>query len=130
MSRISAMAQIGFLELQTAALGTQPLFLELELRRSQGIILQVSGKPFEVHVAPTISSQLTVEGFGIRARLRNAAHSSWLFRVISVDFPMSAICPVTGNSDGPKSSPEHVPWQPQRYLGNIGDNISTRNITA
>jgi hypothetical protein len=68
------MAQIGFLELQTAALGTQPLFLELELRRSQGIILQVSGKPFEVHVMPAISSQLTVEGFGIRARFRNAAH--------------------------------------------------------
>jgi hypothetical protein len=75
MSRISAMAQIGFLELQTAALGTQPLFLELELRRSQGIILQVSGKPFEVHVVPAISSQLTVEGFGIRARFCNAAHS-------------------------------------------------------
>jgi hypothetical protein len=68
------MAQIGFLELQTAAFGTQPLFLELEPRRSQGIILQVSGKPFEVHVVPAISSQLTVEGFGIRARLRNAAH--------------------------------------------------------
>jgi hypothetical protein len=61
------MAQIGFLELQTAVLGTQPLFLELELRRSQGIILQVSGKPFEVHVVPTISSQLTIEGFGIHA---------------------------------------------------------------
>jgi hypothetical protein len=61
------MAQIGFLELQTAVLGTQPLFLELELRRSQGIILQVSGKPFEVHVVPTISSQLTIEGFGIQA---------------------------------------------------------------
>ena len=61
------MAQIGFLELQTAVLGTQPLFLELEPRRSQGIILQVSGKPFEVHVVPTISSQLTIEGFGIQS---------------------------------------------------------------